>query len=158
MEKCIDKALDSHAIKQLIPHREPILLVDKVLDWQANDHIHAQRTLPTDEPLFAGHFPNNPIFPGVLQTEALAQASALLVNLTLEKTAKETIFLFMQIENARFKQMITPNCTLDLKVQQTKHRRDMYWFDGELQVNGTTCTTASFTAKHVLKPTDEDAG
>ncbi len=143
--------LNTTQVQQVLPHRAPILLVDEVLDWKPATTIHARRHLPLDDRLFTGHFPTEPIFPGVLLIEALAQASGLLVNLTLEKTAAETIFLFMQIENARFRQKVLPGDTLDLHVTQTKNRLDLFWFEGRIDVTGQPVATAAFSAKHVIK-------
>lgn len=146
----------NHAqVQQTLPHRAPILLVDEVLDWSPAATIHARRHVSADDPQFAGHYPGEPIFPGVLLVEALAQASGLLVNLTLEKTAEETIFLFMQIDQARFRRKVCPGDTLDLHVTQTKNRLDLYWFNGHVEVAGQQVAAAAFSAKHVLKKPDQ---
>lgn len=143
--------LSQKDILNRLPHRPPILLVDEVVEWEADTRITAQRFLPADDRVFEGHFPGEPILPGVLTVEAMAQSAALLVNLTREKTAEEALFLFMQIENARFKHPVKPEDTLTMEVTQTNRRGDIYWFEGEAKVSGKTVASACFTAKFVDK-------
>lgn len=134
-------------VKDLIPHREPMLLVDHVVTFENGKSIHAQRTFKETDPIFKGHFPSYPVLPGVLAIEALAQTGALLVNLSLKKTAKETLFYFMSIENSKFRSMILPNHTLDLNVEMVKRRGNVFRFVGKASVEGKVATEVTFTAK-----------
>lgn len=134
-------------VKDLIPHREPMLLVDDVLTFESEKSIHAQRVFAEDDPIFKGHFPGHPVLPGVLAIEALAQTGALLVNLSLNKTAKETLFYFMSIESSKFRSMILPGNTVDLNVEMVKRRGTVFRFEGKASVNGKVATEVAFTAK-----------
>lgn len=144
--------LNTCQIKEKIPHRAPILLVDAVTDYTLGESITATRYLPEGDPAFKGHFPGHPILPGVLGVEALAQTSALLVNLTAGTNADNAMFYFMGIEKVKFKTPIHPGDTLTLTVNQEKKLRDIYRFNGtvtkEEDGKTVTCTTAIFTAKH----------
>jgi 3-hydroxyacyl-[acyl-carrier-protein] dehydratase len=144
-------ALDRAGILKIIPHRPPILLVDRVVAWEQDNHLHAQQTFEVDDPVFKGHFPGHPVVPGVLTVEALAQSSALLVNLSLQKTAKETLFLFMGIDAARFRQPIGPTELIDLKVQQLKKRGDIYQFSAQAYVREQLHAEAKLMAKLMIK-------
>lgn len=147
--------LDLEGVKHTLPHREPILLVDTVESFTPETVITATRHLPENDPVFQGHFPGHAIFPGVLGLEALAQASGLLVNLTLGKTAAETLFYYMGIEKVKFKNPVNPGDTIKMTVTQERRLRDIYRFSGILskKENGEeiTCTTATFTAKLLNK-------
>lgn len=134
-------------VKDLIPHREPMLLVDHVVGFESEKSIHAQRTFEEDDPIFKGHFPGHPVLPGVLAIEALAQTGALLVNLSLQKKATETLFYFMSIDSSKFRSMILPGHTLDLKVSLIKRRGTVFRFKGEAIVEGRVATEVVFTAK-----------
>ncbi len=142
--------LTLHDIQKIIPHRAPILLVEKVLNWETHKIINAQRFFKKNDASFLGHFPDNPLLPGVLGIEALAQASALLINLSENKIAKETQFLFRGIEKAKFRQQILPETTIDIEVRETKSRAGLYFFEGRISVDGVLCTEAEFTAKHIV--------
>lgn len=147
--------LDLAAIQNIIPHRAPILMVDKVLSFTAGEKIIAERFLPKNDPVFAGHFPGHPIMPGVLGVEALAQTSALLINLTVNKTADETLFYFMGIDKVKFKNPIHPEDTLTYTVKQEKRLGDIFRFSGTVSKKEgdkeITCTEGIFTAKLLIK-------
>lgn len=134
-------------VKDLIPHREPMLLVDEVVEVENEKFIHAQRTFKEDDPIFEGHFPGHPVLPGVLGIEALAQAGALLVNISLGKNAKNTLFYFMSVEGSKFRSMILPGDTVDLEVELVKRRGMVFRFSGKASVSGKVATEVSFTAK-----------
>jgi 3-hydroxyacyl-[acyl-carrier-protein] dehydratase len=138
-------------VAERLPHRPPILMVDSVTDWQAGKLITTQRYFAAQDVVFKGHFPDNPVMPGVLLVEALAQSAALLVNLTLDKTAQETLFLFMGIESARFRRPLVPQETLNMHVQQLKRRGAVFKFAGEGNVAGKRCVEATFMAKLVVQ-------
>jgi len=125
-------------IKEILPHREPMLFIDEVLE-QSESHIVALRTLRPDEPLFAGHFPNDPIFPGVLQVEALAQAGALLAS---PKTGpnKGVWALLVGIDKTRFRRIIRPNDTLRIAVSVLQQRGRLWRFTGTITVDGNVAT------------------
>lgn len=110
--------VDIQKILGLLPHRYPFILVDRVLDYVVFDHLVAVKNVTINEPFFIGHFPGNPIMPGVLMLEALAQASAILSNLS--RTAKagySFLYYFAGIDNAKFKQVVIPGDQLRLEVK-----------------------------------------
>ena len=119
--------VDINKILDLLPHRYPFILVDRVLDYKAFDYIVATKNVTINEPFFSGHFPGNPIMPGVLMLESMAQASAILSNLS--RTAKEGyefLYFFAGIDKAKFKQIVTPGDQLRLEVKLIGQKRD-FW-------------------------------
>ncbi|MFZ2620819.1 MAG: 3-hydroxyacyl-ACP dehydratase FabZ [Alphaproteobacteria bacterium] len=143
--------LTQKQIEKVIPHRAPMLLVENVWAWEAYKTLHATQTFVAKDPIFKGHFPNHPVVPGVLVVESLAQAAAILTNLSLGAGADNTLFLFMGIENARFKKPVLPDDALHLHVTMTKHKAGVFWFEAKAVVNGATHAEASFAAKVVKK-------
>ena len=137
----------TYNVLELLPHREPIKLVDEIVSVEKEKFIIATRYLPEGDPLFEGHFPGRSIFPGVLGIEALAQASTCLVLLNEGRTQKNTLVYFMGVENAKFRKMIAPGDMLELYVKQVRKRGSVYKFDGTVSVDGDVATEASFTAK-----------
>ncbi|MFW5894616.1 MAG: 3-hydroxyacyl-ACP dehydratase FabZ [Bacillota bacterium] len=112
--------LSSDEIKAIIPHRYPMLLVDRVIAFEEGESIHAQKNVTSNEPFFQGHFPHEQVMPGVLIIEALAQAGA--VALLKHPDFKGKTPYFAGIDKARFKHKVTPGDVLDLHVQITKLR------------------------------------
>jgi 3-hydroxyacyl-[acyl-carrier-protein] dehydratase len=107
--------LDQHGIRRLLPHRDPMLLVDRVLDYSAGRFIHGLKNVTANEPFFQGHFPEYPVMPGVLVIEAMAQIAGLLTMLSkLAKTDGTQLVLFAGIDEARFKRQVVPGDTLIL--------------------------------------------
>ncbi|RUO55833.1 MULTISPECIES: 3-hydroxyacyl-ACP dehydratase FabZ [Pseudidiomarina] len=138
-----DSAFDIHEIMRLLPHRYPFLLVDKVVSCDAEKHIHAVKNISINENLFNGHFPGNPIFPGVLILEALAQAAGLLgFKITESKPGANDLYLFAGIDNARFKRQVIPGDQLDLHVSFEKERRGIWVFKGRAEVAGELACSA----------------
>lgn len=112
-----NKTLDIKQIQELIPHRYPFLLIDKVIDYTENV-IEGYKNLSINEPFFCGHFPNDPIMPGVLQCEAAAQLAALL--LKTHPGYENKLILFAGIDGVRFKRMVVPGDRLDIRVDVIK--------------------------------------
>ena len=108
---------DIHKILKALPHRYPLLLVDRVRSLELGEKIHAVKAVSFNEDFFQGHFPGAPIMPGVLQIEALAQAAAILGIETLELAGTGKLVFFMGIEGAKFRSPVTPGCLLDLEVE-----------------------------------------
>jgi 3-hydroxyacyl-[acyl-carrier-protein] dehydratase len=108
--------LDQHGIRRLLPHRYPMLLVDRVLDYSAGRFIQGLKNVTANEPFFQGHFPEYPVMPGVLVIEAMAQIAGLLTMLSkLAKTDGTQLVLFAGIDEARFKRQVVPGDTLILR-------------------------------------------
>ncbi len=122
-------------IRQLIPHRYPMLLVDRVLDYKPGEWLHAIKNVTVNEPVFTGHFPDYAIFPGVLLLEALAQATGILGFKTAGDREANDMYLFASIDNAKFKQPVVPGDTVHLHVKFLRERRGMWKFYGEAKVD-----------------------
>ncbi len=134
--------IDVQEIQKLIPHRYPMLLVDRVLDYEAGKWLHAIKNVTFNEPVFTGHFPELAIFPGVMILEALAQATGLLGFKTTQGREEDEMYLFASIDNAKFKQPVVPGDTMHLHVEFLKERRGMWKFYGEARVEGKVVCSA----------------
>ncbi|WP_025915434.1 3-hydroxyacyl-ACP dehydratase FabZ [Herminiimonas sp. CN] len=143
--------LDINQIKQYLPHRYPMLLVDRVLDWEAGKRITAIKNVTVNEEFFNGHFPNKPVMPGVLMIEAMAQTAAILSFLTMDvKPDEDTIVYFLGIDGARFKRPVEPGDQLRMEVEILRVARGIWKYsaratvDGQLAVEGELmCTMRS---------------
>lgn len=143
--------IDVQEIQKLIPHRYPMLLVDRVLDYEAGKWLHAIKNVTFNEPVFTGHFPELAIFPGVMILEALAQATGLLGFKTTQGREKDEMYLFASIDNAKFKQPVVPGDTMHLHVEFLKERRGMWKFYGEARVEGkVVCSAELMCARRKL--------
>ncbi len=130
-----DRAMDIKQIMGLLPHRYPFLLVDRVVDYEEKKWIKAVKNVTMNEPFFQGHFPGEPIMPGVLQIEALAQTGGILA--MLEEEAKDKLAFFMTINNAKFRKPVVPGDQLLLHVTITKQARaNIIRTHGEASVRG----------------------
>ncbi|MEX1222090.1 MAG: 3-hydroxyacyl-ACP dehydratase FabZ [Idiomarina sp.] len=134
---------DIDEVLNLLPHRYPFLLVDRVLACDGEKAIHAIKNVTINEPIFNGHFPGNPIFPGVLILEAMAQAAGLLgFKITSSKPAANDLYLFAGVDNARFKRQVLPGDTMHLHVTFEKERRGIWVFKGRAEVDGKLACSA----------------
>ncbi|MCH8500458.1 MAG: 3-hydroxyacyl-ACP dehydratase FabZ [Aliidiomarina sp.] len=129
-------------IQEILPHRYPFALIDRVVAYVPNTSLHAYKNITMNEPVFMGHFPGNPIFPGVLLLEAMAQATGLLGFKMMENVAENEIYLFAGIDNARFKRQVIPGDRVDFHVNFVKERRGIWKFTGEALVDGQLACTA----------------
>lgn len=121
------KKLDINQIKEYLPHRYPMLLVDRVLDWEADKKIVAIKNVTANEAIFNGHFPHRPVMPGVLLIEALAQTAALLTFLSVGKKLDEnSIVYFAGIDNARFKRPIEPGDQFRMEAELIRNARAVW--------------------------------
>lgn len=135
--------LNVHEIQKLIPHRYPMLLVDRVLDYEPGKTLHAIKNVTFNEPVFMGHFPELAIFPGVLILESLAQATGILGFKSSNGREEGEMYLFASIDNAKFKQPVVPGDTMHLHVEFLKERRGMWKFYGEAKVDGKVVCSAN---------------
>jgi len=138
--------IDVLGVMKMIPHRYPMLLVDRVVELTLNESAVGLKNVSFNEPHFQGHFPRQPVMPGVLIVEAMAQTAAVLVVETLEGAAAGKLVYFMSIENARFRKPVFPGDQLRITVKKTKNRGPVWKFDGQVHVDEGLVAEASFTA------------
>jgi 3-hydroxyacyl-[acyl-carrier-protein] dehydratase len=130
------KSLDITQIKQYLPHRYPLLLVDRVLDWDSGKSITAIKNVTINEEFFVGHFPHKPVMPGVLTIEALAQTAALLAFLTTgQKPDDNAVVYFVGIDGARFKRPVEPGDQLRMQVEILRNARGIWKFHAKATVD-----------------------
>ena len=130
--------LDTRHIRHMIPHRYPFLLVDRVLDWTSEPErlVRAIKNVSINEPFFDGHFPDNPVMPGVLIVEAMAQAAGVLGYLHTEGAEGGGLYYLAKVEEARFTRIVVPGDQLLLTVREIKRKRGMGFFEGVAEVDG----------------------
>ena len=134
---------DIHRILKLLPHRYPILLVDRVIEFEKDKRIKALKNVTINEPYFMGHFPHRPVMPGVLMLEALAQAAALLSFQSMGDLPDEnTVVYFVGIDGARFKRVVEPGDQLILDVSLERAKAGIYKYKTRASVNGETAAEA----------------
>lgn len=144
-------SLQIQEIMALLPHRYPFLLIDRVLDFTPGESLTALKNVTINEPIFTGHFPGMPIFPGVLILEALAQATGILGFKTVTERSENELYLFAAIDEARFKKPVLPGDTMILEVKFLKERRNMWKFYGEAKVDGQiVCSAELMCARREL--------
>ena len=140
-----DEIINIEEIINMIPHRYPILLVDRVIALEKHKSATAIKNVTFNEPHFMGHFPDKPIMPGVLIIEALAQTSAILVVKTMGDTSDKLVY-FMSIDGVKFRKPVIPGDQLELKVEVVQNRGTVWKFLGKAFVDGKLVTEASFSA------------
>jgi len=133
-------------IMDLIPHRYPFLLVDKVINFEKGKGATGIKNVTMNEQFFTGHFPGNPVMPGVLIIEALAQTSAVLVAKSLDAKKGEKTVLFTTINNVKFRKPVLPGDKLELNVSIVKNRMSIWVLKGEAMVDGKKVSEAEFSA------------
>lgn len=135
--KAVSKTLDINHIKQYLPHRYPMLLVDRVLTWESGKSITAIKNVTANEEFFNGHFPHKPVMPGVLMIEALAQTAALLSFLTMgQKPDDNSVVYFIGIDGARFKRPVEPGDQLKMEVEILRNARGIWKYKATGSVDG----------------------
>ncbi|MCT4625969.1 MULTISPECIES: 3-hydroxyacyl-ACP dehydratase FabZ [Halodesulfovibrio] len=138
--------LDIRQILDLLPHRYPFLLVDRVVDYTPLESIEAYKNVTMNEPFFQGHFPGIPVMPGVLIMEALAQAGGLLVLKSTDMPLEDKLFLFTGMEKVRFRKPVYPGDKLELKCRLIRHKLKLWKMEGKAYVDGVLAAEAEMTA------------
>lgn len=138
--------IDINRIMQLIPHRYPFLMVDKVIDVVPEQSAIGVKNVTINEPYFQGHFPSRPVMPGVLIIEAMAQTAGVLVVHSMGPTAEGKLVYFMSIDSARFRKPVGPGDTLMIHVVKERSRGNVWKFRGEAKVGDTVMAEAVYTA------------
>ena len=137
---------DVLAIMEMIPHRYPFLLIDRVVDCIPGTSATGIKNVTINEPHFQGHFPKQPVMPGVLIVEAMAQTAAVLVVHTLGDDAAGRLVYFMSIDGARFRRPVTPGDQLKLEMSIVQSRRNVFKFAGKATVDGKVVAESSIAA------------
>jgi 3-hydroxyacyl-[acyl-carrier-protein] dehydratase len=138
--------LDVKDIMRLLPHRPPMLLIDKLTDIDGNRSARGIKAVSISDPVFAGHFPNFPVMPGVLIIEAMAQTAGALVMHGLKQDAGSRIVYFMTVDKARFRRPVTPGDVIEIPVKLLRSRGLVFRYAGEAYVDGKLCAEAEFSA------------
>jgi len=140
------KTIDANRIMEMIPHRYPFLMIDKMVDVVPDVSAVGIKNVTIGEPYFQGHFPSRPIMPGILIIEAMAQTAAVLVIETIGAAAEGSLVYFMSVDQARFRKPITPGDTVRIYVEKQRNRGNVWKFKGEARVDGTLMAEAAYTA------------
>tara|TARA_Y200000002_G_scaffold218486_1_gene180244 strand:+ start:392 stop:835 length:444 start_codon:yes stop_codon:yes gene_type:complete len=131
-------------IKKYLPHREPFLFIDEVIQIKENKEIHAIKLIHEDEHFLKGHFPGNPIFPGVIIIEALGQASGILGFVSMNKTPEEgSIYVLAGVDKVRFRKRVRPGDTIDLISKVVGEKRGIWKFDCRAELDNELICTAT---------------
>jgi 3-hydroxyacyl-[acyl-carrier-protein] dehydratase len=138
--------IDLLRIMEMIPHRYPFLMIDRVIDVVRDASAVGIKNVTVNEPHFQGHFPSRPIMPGVLIVEAMAQTAGVLVVHTLGPESEGKLVYFMTIDDARFRKPVTPGDTLHIHVVKQRSRGNVWKFKGEARVEGALVAEATFSA------------
>jgi 3-hydroxyacyl-[acyl-carrier-protein] dehydratase len=138
--------LDIQRIMEMIPHRPPFLMIDKVIDVVANECATGIKNVSINEHYFQGHFPARPVMPGVLIIEAMAQTAAVLVVHTLGPESEGKLVYFMSVDNARFRRPVFPGDRLDVHVVKQRNRGNVWKFEGRAKVGDNLMAEAVFAA------------
>ena len=133
-------------VMEMIPHRYPMLMIDKVVDMVNGESAVGIKNVTVNEPFFQGHFPSRPVMPGVLIVEAMAQTSAVLVVHTLGPQAEGKLVYFMSIDSARFRKPVMPGDTMRVEVRKDRSRGNVWRFIGEAKVDGVKVAEAEYAA------------
>lgn len=140
------KTLDINRIMEMIPHRYPFLMIDKVVDVIPDVSAIGIKNVTINEPFFQGHFPSRPVMPGVLVIESMAQTAATLVIETLGMEAEGRLVYFMSVDSARFRKPVVPGDCLRIHVEKQHRRRNVWKFKSQARVEGTLVAEAVFSA------------
>ena len=141
--------LDINRIREILPHRYPFLLIDRVTQVVDGKSLTALKNVTANEPMFTGHFEHQPIFPGVLMIECIAQASALLASLILDATAnQQRLYLFAGVDRARFKRIVEPGDQMCIEVELKNHKQRIWRCAGTITVNSELACSADILFTH----------
>lgn len=141
------ESIDIVKILDLLPHRYPFLLVDRIIDIDSDESCIGIKNVTYNEPQFAGHFPTMPIFPGVLLIEAMAQtAGAICVFSKLSAEVRPKRVYFMTIDKVKFRKPVIPGDVVEFHMRKLNNRRNMWWYRGEAKVNGALVCEAELSA------------
>jgi 3-hydroxyacyl-[acyl-carrier-protein] dehydratase len=138
--------VDIREILRLLPHRYPFLMVDRVIDMRGDEHGIGIKNITFNEPHFLGHFPNNPVMPGVLVIEGMAQTAGVLCLSNMPRRENPRAVYFLTIDKAKFRKPAVPGDTLEYHVDKIAQRRGMWWYRAEAKVGSTLIAEAEVGA------------
>jgi 3-hydroxyacyl-[acyl-carrier-protein] dehydratase len=138
------EAADITVVLKMLPHRYPFLMVDRVIDIRGDEHGIGIKNVTINEPHFQGHFPGNPVFPGVLMIEGMAQTAGVLC--IAATGAKPTSVFFLTIDKAKFRKPVRPGDTIEYHMNKITRRKSMWWYHGEAKVAGQIVAEANVGA------------
>lgn len=142
----MDNAIDIQEIMKLLPHRYPFIMIDRILELTPGVKIIALKNVTINEPFFQGHFPENPIMPGVLIIEAMGQAGAVLAAESLDRETHGLLIYFMGMDKVKFRKPVTPGDQLKLEMQFIKQRRNVFKMSGIAYVDENVVAQAELMA------------
>jgi len=140
------EAIGIHEILAALPHRYPFLLVDRIIQIRGDEHGIGIKNVTANEPQFVGHFPNNPVMPGVLVLEGMAQTAGTLCIRAMPGQTKPVLVYFLTIDKAKFRKPVIPGDVLEYHMTRIKRRKNMWWFRGEAKVGGEIVAEAELGA------------
>ena len=146
VEIAASEIIDIGRIMEMIPHRYPFLMIDRVVDVVPDASAVGIKNVTINEPFFQGHFPEHPVMPGVLIVEAMAQTAAVLVVRTMGEQSEGKLVYFMSIDQARFRKPVGPGDSLHIRVEKQRNRANVWKFKGEARVGETLMAEATFAA------------
>jgi 3-hydroxyacyl-[acyl-carrier-protein] dehydratase len=139
------EAADIETVLKMLPHRYPFLMVDRVIDIRGDQSGIGIKNVTINEPHFQGHFPGNPVFPGVLMIEGMAQTAGVLCIAATPSISPRSVF-FLTIDKAKFRKPVRPGDTIEYHMRKINQRKTMWWFRGEAKVAGHTVAEAEVGA------------
>jgi 3-hydroxyacyl-[acyl-carrier-protein] dehydratase len=147
MDKPVNKleAADIATVLKLLPHRYPFLMIDRVIDIQGDDHGIGIKNVTINEPHFQGHFPGNPVFPGVLMIEGMAQTAGVICIAYIGSVQPKSVF-FLTIDKAKFRKPVLPGDTIEYHMNKIFQRKAMWWYRGVAKVAGQIVAEAKVGA------------
>ena len=137
---------DISEILRLLPHRYPFLMIDRIVDIKGEEHGVGIKNVTINEPQFVGHFPNNPVMPGVLLIEGMAQTAGVLCLRKMSSRERHRSVFFLTIDKAKFRKPAVPGDMIEYHVNKIAHRRNMWWYRGEAKVGGALIAEAEVGA------------
>jgi 3-hydroxyacyl-[acyl-carrier-protein] dehydratase len=138
--------IDIAGILKAIPHRYPFLLVDRIVSIQGDDFAIGIKNVTANEPQFQGHFPDNPVFPGVLLIEGMAQTAGVICMRAMGRTGAGAAPYFLTIDKAKFRKPVYPGDTVEYHMTKTARKKNMWWYRGEAKVGGKIVAEAEVGA------------
>jgi 3-hydroxyacyl-[acyl-carrier-protein] dehydratase len=139
-------AADIQKLLSALPHRYPFLMVDKIIEIRGDESAIGIKNVTANEPQFLGHFPGNPVFPGVLLIEGMAQTAGAICVMALPSAGRAQLVYFLTIDKAKFRKPVVPGDTIEYHMKKLSQRKTMWWFRGEAKVAGQLVAEAEVGA------------